>query len=300
MKKSKNIFLIAIISILITISNTFALSIYQNIASHIQYNQYYLFNIEQNKLITSQKLNQVFDNCFPLPNSKIALTQDNKIIISDNIIIKPEAEITLEEPVKEIIPISQNQEKIYLVAITKYSIKYLEYTQNKLKIITQKPLISYNDYKKYDNKIVIANNRTISIFTISNLLWITNLNEKRINFKDVIYSMDLGNSKYVTLRYISPSKRIVTFYTKNNLEIKSIELQGNYRKIFLDFEEKEAILFDQSNSLKILSPNGELRESNQLPFTIIDIQKYNDGFVIITQNDEKIEFSTLPKNFNKI
>jgi len=297
----KNPKFIIILFLLAFFKLSFPLSISpgQSLASHIEYNKYYLFNIKEGKLVTFKRLSDIYDGAFPISSSKIALTQNKKILISDNIIIKPEIEYQLQEPIKDIIPLVEKDNQISFIALTSYSINYITYLQNQIKLITKKELIRYYDSKKYDNKIIVANNISISVFTISNFLWFINLNEKKITLKDVILSSDFGSNKYVTLKYISSNQRKVTFHTLNNMEIKSIDLQGNYRKIFLDFQEKEAILFDQSDSLKILSINGSLRESYRFPSIILDIQKFKDGFILVIENNEQIEFVKLNKDFNK-
>ncbi|MFN3995961.1 MAG: hypothetical protein ACK4GR_05475, partial [bacterium] len=161
----------------------------------------------------------------------------------------------------------------------------------------QKPLIKFNDAVAKDNLIFVANDKNVSIFKLSHFLGINLLSSKNINTKDVVYSLDTGKNKYLVLHYISKERRKVSWYTKEGMRIKDINLEGRYYKIFFSFDEKEAVLFDQTNSLKILSFNGEIKESSVLPEKILEIEKLQDGWILFTENENIV---ILDREFNTI
>ncbi|MCX7759253.1 MAG: hypothetical protein N2169_06575 [bacterium] len=264
------------------------------------YNKYYLFNLEEQKLIKKYEFQEYYDNAFFISSDKIALSKENRIHIMDCILLKKETEFSFNQKIKDIKVFKENEAETYFLIFTDYSIRYFKYEKNtrKITLLNQKGLVKFFDVVIKNDQVYVANNVFISIFTYSKFLWMRWSNQKNIKFNEAVYSLDVGSNKFVVLHYISMNKRKVGIYTLNGSAVKIIDLEGNYNQIWFDFNEKELILFDQSNSIKTLSQDGTVKESSIFGGRIIDMQKYPDGFVLTFEEVDKPSFVVLGKNFN--
>lgn len=119
-----------------------------------------------------------------------------------------------------------------------------------------------------------------------------------MKFRDNINSFDITSNKIAILHYTLSGKRKVTFYTLNGLEIKSIPLEGKYRKLWFNTNNKDIILYDKTNTIKILSIDGTIKESEIFGDIILDMEKFNKGFLVIseTTGEKEINFSIFSSN----
>ncbi|MCS7243795.1 MAG: hypothetical protein RMJ36_03555 [Candidatus Calescibacterium sp.] len=264
------------------------------------YNKYYLFNLEDQKLVKEHEFQEHYDNVFFISSEKIALSKENRIHIMDSILLKKEAEFSFNQKIKDIKVVKENEAETYFLIFTDYSIRYFKYEKNtqKITLLNQKNLVKFFDVVIKNNQVYVANNVFISIFTQSEFLWMRWLNQKNIKFNEAVYSIDVGSNKFVVLHYISMGKRKVGIYTLDGFALKIIDLEGNYTKIWFDFNQKEFILFDESNSIKSLSQDGTVKESSIFGGRIMGMQKYSEGFILVFEEADKPSFAVLDKNFN--
>lgn len=262
-------------------------------------NKYYLIDLEKKKILKKTQLDNYYDGAFFLSSDKIILQKIPNLYILDAILLKKEKEFSFSEEIKKVLTIREDTNKIYFVIFTNYSIRYFVYDKNNqtIRLLKQKPLIKFNDVILKDNLLFLANNTNVSIFKPIRFLWINSLTSKNINLKDVVYSLDIGKNKFLVLHYISKEKRKIAWYTKEGMIIKDIILDGKYYKIFFSFDEKEAVLFDQTNSIKTLSFNGEIKESSIMPQKILEMEKTQDGWILFIENEN---FVILDKELNTV
>ncbi len=300
--EKNKIFLTILLLFIFTINISFALSVSPNneyCCYLYLYNKYYLFDLKEKKIIKNVEMPDYYDNVFFISKDKVAFVKGQKIEIMDSLILKPEAQFNFNQTIRDLKVVKENDTESFFLIFTDYSIRYFKYDKNKgiINLITQKDLVKYHDSLIKDNEIFVADNMFISIFRESSFLFFKWLSSKKIKLEDVVYSLDVGKNKYAVLYYVSTSKRKVSFYTLNGMEITTKELEGNYQKLWFDKSEKEVVLFDNSNSIKILSQNGEIRESNIYGGKIDQMQKFNEGFILVVIED-KPNFVILDSNFN--
>ncbi|MFN4220534.1 MAG: hypothetical protein ACK4GJ_06435 [bacterium] len=247
-------------------------------------NKYYLIDLKEKRILKSTQLDDHYDKVFFISSDKIILQKVPDLYILNAFWLTKERKFVFSEEIKKILPIKENISEIHFIVFTNYYMSYFVYNRNKktIKLLKRKSLIKFNDAIAKDNLLFVANDTNISIFKLNIFLGL--LSSKNINTKDVVYSLDTGKNKYLVLHYISKEQRKVSWYTKEGMRIKDINLEGRYYKIFFSFDEKSAVLFDQTNSLKILSFNGEIKESNIFRKKILEIEKLQDGWILFAED----------------
>ncbi|MEN3014976.1 MAG: hypothetical protein ABDH21_02820 [bacterium] len=265
------------------------------------YNNLYLFDLKQQKLIKKQELNDYYESVFFISKDKLVFQKQDRIAIIDVNSINKEAEFGFKEQIKNIKVLSENDRETNFIVFTRYSLKLFNYRKDNksIKLVLQTELSRFFDFVVKNNQIYVANNLFISIFKISNFFGFRFISRKNIKMDHTIYSLDISSNKYVILHYLSSIKRRLSFYTLSGLEMKRIELEGNYHKIWFDFEEKEIVLYDKSNIIRLAKIDGSVRESNVFENEVVYMDKFSDGFILVL-NDKEPQFIVLSKNFNTL
>ncbi|MCS7165146.1 MAG: hypothetical protein RMJ51_02555 [Candidatus Calescibacterium sp.] len=284
----------------ILLKTSFALSISPNneyaCILH-DFNKYYLFSLKNKKLVVKHELQDYYDNVFFISSSKIALVKKNRLYILDSASLKKELELGFNRDIREIRVLKEEQNRTLFLVLTDYSIRYFMYEKNTINLLAEKNLIKFFDIVLKDGKAYVGNNVFLSIFNLNQFLGFRWINQKNLKFDEPVYSLDIGENKIVILHYISNQKRKVGIYSIDGRLAKNIDLEGNYLKLWLTHDEKEIMLFDKTNSTKILNYNGSIRETNIYGSKILDMQKYSEGFVLILQGyNEDPEFVILTKD----
>lgn len=284
----------------ILLKTSFALSISPNneyaCILH-DFNKYYLFSLKNKELVVKHELQDYYDNVFFISSSKIALVKKNRLYISDSTSLKKELELGLNRDIREIRVLKEEQNKTLFLVLTDYSIRYFMYEKSTINLLAEKNLIKFFDIVLKDGKAYVGNNVFLSIFNLNQFLGFRWINQKNLKFDEPVYSLDIGENKIVILHYISYQKRKVGIYSTDGRLAKNIDLEGNYLKLWLTHDEREIMLFDKTNSTKILNYNGSIRETNIYGSKILDMQKYSGGFVLILQGyNEDPEFVILTKD----
>lgn len=297
-KKTLIIIIILLTFLKPTFSNT-TLSYDEKFLSYLsEYNQYFLWNLETQKLVKTTNLNSKY--IFYITNDLLAMLSDNSISIANNLILKPESEYNVNYQPLFLYSLNATENYYKFLLLTEKTINLCEIKNNKLRYLKKDTILKpSNLIAVSNNALLISANRFVYLYTISNFLWFNFINKKKmLNFDKIVNHIDIDNKKNKFLVLTGDGK--LNLYTINFQNLKEIQLNKENKIALYALNNSDILVSDKSNSIMIYSLSGNLKNTINLPDKVIDIKKTSKELIIIYGAPNNPKLKLIDKDYNTI
>jgi len=291
------IFLFLIIPVL---SNT-TVSYNQKFLSYLSpYGKYFLWDLENKKLVKTINLPYSINRIFYIDNDNLALLSGNSIFIAKNIILKPEKEFNINYQPLFLYSLNALENYYKFLLLTDKSINICEIKNNKLIYLKKDTILKPSNLVYLsNNSFLISANRFVYLYNISNFLWFSFINKKKmIDFDRIVNYIDADNKKNKFLVLTSDGK--LNLYTIGFQNLKEIKVNPEDKIALYAPNNLDVIITDKNNNIRIYAISGNLKNTLNLPNQVIDIVKTDNYLVIIYGDSENPTLRLIDKEYNTI
>jgi len=295
------IFLIfSLIVFKIVLANT-TISYNEKFLSYLsRYNQYFLWDLENKKLIKTSNLPEKIKSVFYIDNDNLALLSDNSILIANNVILNPQQEYNINYNPLFLYTLNPTENYYKFLLLTDKTINICEIKNDKLKYLKKDTILKPTDLKYIsNNEFLVSANRFVYLYSLSSFLWFNFISKKKmLDFDKFVISIDIDTKKNKFL--VLTADGILNLYTINFQNLKTIQLTKDEKLALYALNNSDIIVSDKTSSIRVYAISGSLKNTLNLPGDVISIEKTTDKLIIIYGDPEKPKLKIIDKEYNTI
>ncbi len=265
-----------------------------------RYNQYFLWDLENKKLVKSSNLPKEIKSIFYIDNDKLALLSDNSISIANNVILNLQKEYIINYQPLFLYTLNSTENYYKFLLLTDKTINICEIKNDKLKYLKKDTILKPSDLKYIsNNEFLISANRFVYLYSLSNFLWFNFISKKKfLDFDRLISSIDIDSKRNKFL--VLTTDGILNLYTINFQNLKTIQLTKDDKLALYALNNTDIIVSDGTSNIRVYGISGSLKNTLNLPGNVINIEKTKDNLIIIYGDPENPKLKILDKEYNTI